>query len=257
MLLLIDIGNTHTHVGRVKRSGQGKIQGQMRLPTEWWASGRAQGRLRKMLGGAEPHAVALCSVVPKASRAARQLCRELRVPHFELSARTVRGLGIRYPRPQTIGADRIANALACVHHFGSPSIAVDFGTAVTFDVVDGAGNYVGGIIGPGMAILSEYLHEKTALLPRIRLRAVDRIIGRSTEEAMLIGAVRGYRGLVRQLVAELKTALRAPRLPVIATGGDARLLTRGMREITAVRPDLTLEGIRLAWVNAQEPKLDI
>jgi type III pantothenate kinase len=124
---------------------------------------------------------------------------------------------------------------------------VDFGTAVTFDVVDRAGNYVGGIIAPGLSAMTDYLHEKTALLPRVHIRDTDAVIGRSTREAMLIGAVHGYRGLIRELIRELKRELKCQRLPVVATGGYAGLIAAKLPEINAVEPLLTLEGLRLAW----------
>jgi type III pantothenate kinase len=100
--------------------------------------------------------------------------------------------------------------------------------------------------------MTDYLHEKTALLPRIRIREVAAVIGKSTEQAMLVGAVRGYRGLVRELIAELKGALRARRLPVVATGGYASLIAAKIPGITAVRPSLTLEGLRLVWHARQD-----
>ena len=124
---------------------------------------------------------------------------------------------------------------------------VDFGTAVTFDVVNARGNYVGGVIAPGLAAMTDYLHEKTALLPRIQIREIKTVIGKSTEQAMLIGAVHGYRGLVRELIAELKRELRVTQLPVVATGGDAKLIAARLPEISAVEPNLTLEGLRLTW----------
>jgi len=154
-------------------------------------------------------------------------------------------MGVDYPRPETIGADRLANALAAWSRFGAPVLVVDFGTAVTFDVVDARGNYVGGIIAPGLSAMTDYLHEKTALLPRVRIRPVRRFLGRSTEEAMQIGAVHGYRGLVRELIAGLRRELRAPELPVVATGGYAGLMARGLPEIRKVDPLLTLDGLRL------------
>jgi type III pantothenate kinase len=124
---------------------------------------------------------------------------------------------------------------------------VDFGTAVTFDIVDRRGNYVGGVIAPGLNLMTDYLHEKTALLPRIEIREMPKVVGKNTEEAMLIGAVHGYRGLIRQLLGELKKELRCRRLPVVATGGYARLMAAKLPEITAVEPLLTLEGLRLVW----------
>ncbi|HTG43184.1 MAG TPA: type III pantothenate kinase, partial [Verrucomicrobiae bacterium] len=193
-----------------------------------------------------------CSVVPKATPRAFQLGRALAIKTLELNSATVRGVGIDYPKPKTIGADRLANAIAVRTLFGAPALVVDFGTAVTFDVVDRHGNYIGGIIAPGLSAMTDYLHEKTALLPRISIREPKRIVGKNTEEAMLIGAVHGYRGLVRGLILELKRELRARSLPVVATGGYAKLIARKMPEITAVQESLTLEGLRLAW-NAHYP----
>jgi type III pantothenate kinase len=135
-------------------------------------------------------------------------------------------VGIRYPKPETIGPDRLSNALAVRVLYGAPSLVVDFGTAVTFDVVNRAGEYVGGIIAPGLAAMTDYLHEKTALLPRIQIRDVKAIIGKNTEQAML----------------------RTRSLPVVATGGYAALMARGVTEISAVNPLLTLEGLRLSWL---------
>jgi type III pantothenate kinase len=126
-------------------------------------------------------------------------------------------------------------------------VVVDFGTAVTFDVVNQRGNYVGGIIAPGLAAMTDYLHEKTALLPRIEIRETRGVIGKSTEQAMRVGAVHGYRGLVRELFVKLKHELKVRRLPVIATGGYAKLMAAKLPEISSVEPLLTLEGLRLAW----------
>ncbi|HEX7571083.1 MAG TPA: type III pantothenate kinase, partial [Verrucomicrobiae bacterium] len=170
------------------------------------------------------------------------------VPLLELTAKSVRGVGIDYPKPDSIGPDRLANAVAARRRFGAPVVVVDFGTAVTFDVVDSKGNYVGGIIAPGLAAMTNYLHEKTALLPKIEIREIKTAIGKSTEEAMLVGAVHGYRGLVRELIAELKRELRVKKLPVVATGGYAKLIAAKLPEISAVEPDLTLEGLRLVWL---------
>ena len=157
-------------------------------------------------------------------------------------------MGVDYPKPDSIGPDRLANAVAARARFGAPVVVVDFGTAVTFDVVDAEGSYVGGIIAPGLAAMTNYLHEKTALLPKIKIREIKTAIGKSTEEAMLVGAVHGYRGLVRELIAELKRELRAKHLPVVATGGYARLIAAKLPEISAVATDLTLEGLRLVWL---------
>jgi type III pantothenate kinase len=185
-------------------------------------------------------------VTPKAIRAVE---RNWGMTCLTLTPKTLSGVGIDYPKPESIGPDRLANAVAVLHHFGAPSVVVDFGTAVTFDVVNAKGNYVGGIIAPGLAAMTDYLHEKTALLPKIKIREVKAVVGRNTREAMLIGAVHGYRGLVRELIVELKKDLHTRRLPVVATGGYARLIAAKLPEITAVDPLLTLEGLRLVWCN--------
>ena len=244
MLLLIDIGNTHTHLGL---ANQERVIKQMNIPTADWSGGGAVRLMKRFGGSARFVGASLCSVVPRVTPLAqRALGRLWKLSAFELTHKTVAGVGIHYPKPETIGPDRLANAVAVKHHFGAPAVVVDFGTAVTFDVVDRRGDYAGGIIAPGLAAMTDYLHEKTALLPRIRIREVRSAVGKSSEQAMLIGAVRGYRGLVRELIGELKRELKAKRLPVIATGGYARLIASKMPEITAVDPLLTLEGLRLA-----------
>jgi type III pantothenate kinase len=191
---------------------------------------------------------AVCSVVPPVTPLVCEAARDLwHLRCLELTPETLRGVGIDYPQPRTIGPDRLANAVAARHRLNAPVVVVDFGTAVTFDVVDRTGNYVGGIIAPGLAAMTDYLHEKTALLPRVRIREVRNPIGKSTEQAMLVGAVHGYRGLIRELIRELKRELRTRRLPVVATGGYARLIAAKVPEITRVDPLLTLEGLRLVW----------
>jgi type III pantothenate kinase len=250
MLLLFDVGNTNTHVGLADRR---RVLKQADIPTEGWFNGEARDRVAKFVGLSRLEGVALCSVVPRAtSRVSRSVRQLWKLNCLELTPRTLRGVGINYPAPRSIGPDRLANAVAARHHFGAPVVVVDFGTAVTFDVVDRAQDYVGGIIAPGLAAMTEYLHDKTALLPRIKIREIDGAIGKSTEQAMLIGAVHGYRGLVRELIFELKLALKTRRLPVVATGGYARLMAARLPEITAVEPMLTLEGLRLVW-QAHQP----
>ena len=252
MILLLDVGNTHTHVGLARGT---TVAGLPNVPTQAWRSGQAQTLLDRALEGKVITGAAFCSVVPQANPAIRRFLRN--VPRIELNHRTVGAIGVNYPKPQSIGADRLANAAAARHRFGAPVVVVDFGTAVTFDVVDRHGDYVGGIIAPGLNAMTDYLHEKTALLPRIRIREVNAAIGKSTEQAMLIGAVHGYRGLIRELVRQLQTELQARKLPVVATGGYARLIASKLPEITAVEPKLTLHGLRLAWeanLNGPAPK---
>jgi type III pantothenate kinase len=271
MILLFDIGNTHTHVGL---ANDRRVLQQINLPTREWSGGNAPTRVARLVGAKKIAGAVLCSVVPRATPFVRQFTerlgapvsdparREARrhagsetgAPLLELTPQTLRGLGIDYPKPKTIGPDRLANAVAARHHFGAPVVVVDFGTAVTFDVVNRAGNYAGGIIAPGLAAMTDYLHEKTALLPKIQIREVTAVVGKDTEQAMLIGAVHGYRGLVRELIAELKRDLKVKQLPVVATGGYARLIASKLPEISAVESNLTLEGLRLVWQVTKSPK---
>ncbi len=244
-LLLLDIGNTHTHLGL--SDGQSVLT-QANIPTASWFDGSAPTGVRAFIGRLQIDGACLCSVVPKATvQVQRFLKSTFGVAAIALTPATVSGIGINYPHPETIGPDRLANAVAVRAHYGAPSLVVDFGTAVTFDVVDVRGDYIGGIIAPGLASMTDYLHEKTALLPKITIREVKQVVGKNTEQAMLIGAVHGYRGLVRELIGELKRELSAPRLPVVATGGYAKLMASKLPEITAVEPNLTLEGLRLVW----------
>ena len=167
MILLFDIGNTHTHLGlagrvagrqtsqhpdrRVARGRRGNGSSPDSLAAPRWKERRFAAWFP-----APPRRCAACSGGAGAWRC------------LELGPGTLRGVGIDYPRPETIGADRLANAVAVARHFSTPAVVVDFGTAVTFDVVDRSGNYIGGIITPGLAAMTDYLHEKTALLPASR-----------------------------------------------------------------------------------------
>jgi len=249
MILLFDIGNTHTHVGLADGN---RVLKQANIPTLSWFGGGAAALVKKLIGRKRPTGAALCSVVPKATPLVRKAVRNLwNLETLELTYQNIIGVGIDYPKPSSIGPDRLANAVAARQRFGAPVVVLDFGTAVTFDVINAAGDYAGGIITPGLAAMTDYLHEKTALLPRIKIREVKTAIGKSTEEAMLVGAVHGYRGLVRELIGELKRELRVETLPVVATGGYARLIAAKMPEISTVVPELTLEGLRLVWLEHQ------
>ena len=245
MILLLDIGNTHTHLGLANRQ---RILRAREVPTVDIRSGGLVQVLRSWLGGISIEGACLCSVVPKATGPARRAVYSVLDLQPEiLGPDRLPGIEVRYPQPRTIGPDRLANAVAARHHFGAPVVVVDFGTAVTYDVVDGSSHYVGGIIAPGLAMMTDYLHERTALLPKVRIREPRRVIGRSTRQAMLSGAVLGYRGMIRELVVALRREVGIPGLPVVATGGYAALVSRRLPEISSVRPHLTLEGLRLTW----------
>jgi len=245
MILLFDIGNTHTHLGL---ADGWRVRKQVNISTLAWFGGGAAALVEKFAGTKKIEGAVLCSVVPRATPLVRKTVSSIwKLETLEVNAKTIRGVGVDYPKPASIGADRLANSVAARQRFGAPVVVVDFGTAVTFDVVNAKGNYVGGIIAPGLAAMTNYLHEKTALLPKIKIRDIKTSIGKSTEEAMLVGAVHGYRGLVRELIGNLKRELHVKNLPVVATGGYAKLIAAKLPEISAVEPDLTLEGLRLVW----------
>ena len=143
----------------------------------------------------------------------------------------------------------MANSIAAHAKYGGPVIIVDFGTAVTFDIVDAAQNYIGGIITPGLAVMTEYLHEKTALLPKIKITEPSSVIGKNTQHAMLSGAVIGYRGLISELLRQLKKELDVRKMAVIATGGYAKLIAKKIPSIQQVAPLLTIKGLRLVGKN--------
>ena len=188
--------------------------------------------------------VVVASVVPGKNRDIEKTARKSKV--FWVGPQLKLGVGIDYPKPNTIGADRLANAAAVTALYGSPAIVVDFGTAVTFDIVSEEQKYIGGVIAPGLEAMTNFLYQRTALLPKISLKEPRRAIGRSTIEAMRSGAVLGYRGLIAEIIARTKAERFARRkVHVIATGGYAKLIAAKLREIDIVRPDLTLEGLRI------------
>ena len=148
--------------------------------------------------------------------------------------------------PTRIGADRLANAVAVAALYGWPAIVVDFGTAVTFDIISEQKNYIGGVIAPGLEAMTNFLYQRTALLPKLSLKEPRRTIGKSTIEAMLSGAVFGYRGLVREILGRIKAEqFPCKKVYIVATGGYAQLIAGRLPEIGVIRPHLTLEGLRI------------
>lgn len=238
--LLVDNSNTRTKFALADSDGL--------LPFRDWLA--TSDILAETLTGKLSHldfeGALLCSVVPaKATILHEFLAR--RGPVHRLDSTSDTGLIIDYPLPAQIGADRLANAIGVAARHGVPAIVIDFGTAVTFDVVAAGPTYCGGVIAPGLGAMQDYLGRRTALLPKIELQEPRSAIGKSTVEAMQSGAVFGYRGLVREILGQIRQEMAGnPR--VIATGGDAALIARGLPEIDQVDPDLTLEGMRLAAV---------
>lgn len=239
-ILVVDIGNTSTSVAlyaarRVRRhrhiSGGVQRQADVREIVE------------KLVGGSPLAGCAIGSVVPSANAAWVKALRRIDVEPLLVHHRLRLGVAVDYPKPATIGADRLANACAACDLFGAPVVVADFGTAVTFDVVARGGTYVGGVIAPGLSMMTDYLAEKTALLPHVELRGACRGVGRSTEGAMRIGARVGYRGMVVEIVKHVTAAMGETRVELCATGGFARWALRGTDMPFHFRPDLTLYGL--------------
>ena len=235
--LLIDISNSYTKLAFASADRVGRAS---RIPTR----SLTKAALREFIGSRDAEAFIVSSVVPAKNRIVLSAANGARVVF--LSAASKLGVGIEYSQPETIGADRLANAAAVAQLYGCPAVVVDFGTAVTFDVVSAAGNYVGGVIAPGLEAMTSFLYQRTALLPKLNLQEPRRAIGRTTRAAMMSGAIYGYRGLVREILARIRAeAFPRADVRVVATGGYAELIARNLPEIEAVHPRLTLEGLRI------------
>jgi type III pantothenate kinase len=231
--LLIDNSNTRTKF--VLSTPDALLPERYMIPTREVS----EERLDEVLAGVHYDAAVVCSVVPRVGEVLKNWIGK---PCHFLSCDSRLGVGIDYPHPRQIGADRLANAVGAAAYYGCPCVVVDFGTAVTFDVIGPQCTYLGGVIAPGLASMGDYLERNTALLPAIDPQEPAHAIGTSTVEAMQSGAVYGYRGLAR-LEEELGT-----RPAVVATGGDAALIARGVERIDHVDPDITLNGLRIAAV---------
>jgi type III pantothenate kinase len=235
--LLIDISNSYTKVAFATKA---RISRPIRLPTNRLTS----RKLREHLRGKRIRTVVVCSVVPAKNAEVKRAAGATTI--LWLNAQLELGVKIDYPKPKLIGADRLANAAAVAKLYGYPAIVVDFGTAVTFDIISSRGAYVGGVIAPGLEAMTNFLYQRTALLPKLSLREPRSAVGKSTRDAMMSGAVFGYRGLVREIIARIKDE-RFPRgkVKIVATGGYAQLIAARIPAIQAVHPNLTLEGLRL------------
>lgn len=235
--LLIDISNSFT---KVAFASPKRIARSARVATESLTS----SYLRHFRGKRNIDLFVVSSVVPQKKRAVAAAAGKTRVlwlgPGLDL------GVSVDYPKPKTIGADRLANAAAVTMLYGWPAIVVDFGTAVTFDIISERKSYIGGVIAPGLEAMTNFLYQRTALLPKLSLREPQRAIGKSTMDAMRAGAVFGYRGLVREIIARIKAERFARRkVKIVATGGYAQLIAAQLPEIEAIHPHLTLEGLRI------------
>jgi len=248
MLLVVDAGNTN--VVFAVHDGAG-WRGTWRIATEPQRTSDEYAvwllTLFSFLGlkASDVDQAVIGTVVPAALYHLRRLCRDW----FSAEPLVARssldwGFEIKVDSPAEVGADRLLNSLAAHRAYGGPLIVIDFGTATTFDVVDGEGSYVGGVIAPGINLSIEALHKAAARLPRIGIGRPKVVIGRATVPAMQSGIYWGYVGLVEGLVARIQAEWDSP-LKVVATGGLAPLLAEGTTVIQIINPDLTLDGLRL------------
>lgn len=238
--LLIDVSNSYTKIALASRA---KIFRVHKIPTRELNP----EILPEVVQVSDFETAVISSVVPKAAKALRNFLRGKKI--LTVGAKLNLGVGIDYPDPASIGADRLANAAAVAALIGTPAVVVDFGTAVTFDIISREKKYFGGVIAPGLEVMTDYLYQRTALLPRIDLREPVSAVGKSTRDAMMAGAIFGYRGLVKQILAEICREIGASsRLKVVATGGYAQLIASKLPEIGKVHPNLTLEGLRIIGV---------
>lgn len=251
--LCIDIGNTSSHYGSVcgqSVTQQGQFSTQLLKQTN---SGSIREQLAPLIANCD--SIAFCSVVPEANHGLKQALQASKLPIFQLDHRSCRGLALAYPKPEEIGQDRLANAIAAQAHYGTPAIVIDLGTAVTFDIMTSRG-YEGGLIAPGINVMTRYLHEQTALLPCLdaeHLVSEDHAIGKSTVSAMQLGVAVGFSGMIEALLnrvlAEMKDRNEASPA-ILSTGGSVANLTQNWEKKCQFVPDLTLIGLREAYLRA-------
>lgn len=239
--IVVDIGNTCTKIG-LSRSG--RITRISRLPGGTRDRVAIEKTLAATLRKACVQGAVMSSVVPASTGIWRARLRKL-VGHAPLVVdHTIElGVGIAYPKPAVIGGDRLANASGACARYGAPVIVADFGTALTFDVVSVKRQYIGGVITPGLPLMTDYLAAKTALLPRVRLSGSCGAVGKSTEGAIRIGARIGYRGIVREVVKHLRDDDRIRGAKLCATGGYAKWALSGLNMPFHHDPNITLFGL--------------
>ncbi len=251
-LLCIDIGNTHTHYG-VVAAGAATDQGAVVTPLLDDPQEGLPARLATLFRARpEIEGVAVCSVVPAINGRLREvLAGASTLPVFQLTHECALGVVITYPKPAEIGQDRLANAAAAHALGGSPAVGIDSGTAVTFDIITQKGGYEGGIIAPGLEVTRRYLHERTAQLPLLDdSLEIKGMVGKSTAEAMRIGTVIGFPGLIQALLDNVLAELAVrgePPSHLFITGGNAAFLQSRLRQPVRLVPDLTLLGLAAAW----------
>jgi type III pantothenate kinase len=236
--LLIDVSNSYAKIAFASRE---RVFNPTRVPTAELSSRMIAEFLRRR----QVKKLVVSSVVPTKNSAISKAGHNT-AQVLWLNWKLKLGVTIDYPKPQSLGADRLANAAAAAELYGWPAIVADFGTAATFDVLSEAGSYIGGVIAPGLEAMTNYLYQRTALLPKVSLKQPNRAVGKSTVEAMRSGAIFGYRGLVREILTQIKTEqFSRKRVAIVATGGYARFIASQLPAVAVIHPHLTLEGLRI------------
>ena len=245
MLLAVDAGNTSTVFGLFH---DGELREHWRVATERNRSGDEVGAMyRAFLDLGAVDGIVLSSTVPQLSRSYHEFARRYTGAELlELGPGVRTGIAVRYDDPREVGPDRIANAVAASERYGSPCIVVDFGTSTNFDVVSPAGEYVGGVLAPGIEISMDALVERAARLFNVEFVAPATVIAKNTAASLQSGLVYGFAGQVDGIVDRIRHELGAAA-PTVATGGLAELIVPHAATLDRVDPFLTLEGLRLVW----------
>lgn len=246
MVLAFDIGNTNINMGLFK---SGRLSLRAVFPTKKANQFKVflKGNLFRRIDFRQLEAVVICGVVPQAARALKIALSAIRgLPIYTLGRDLIVPIKNLYLEPKNLGQDRLVNAYAGLMFYGAPLIVVDFGTAITFDVVSRKRQYLGGMILPGLGVSLDTLSKRTALLPKIKLDIPREFIGRDTKNSMLSGIVYGFSALSDGLIGWIKEKI-GKDTKVIATGGDASLIKKYCKGINKLDKDLTLKGLYLAY----------